>query len=207
MTRSIRFTSFDFDQSRYDSMLSEIEAIQKEVLDGIAGLARTRIVRTADDHMMVMSTYENMEKLEAANGAHSSIFADFAKYVTGEPVIRPGEVIEINPAFATVLDASSLKELGYMRFTRVIFDPSSYNAMMSSLNGQLEKLFRDVSGLYLLRVVRIADDRILAAAAYTDRSSADAARDTAQTALAGMAEYMTVPPFVREGNVIWSHVR
>ena len=94
-----------------------------------------------------------------------------------------------------------------MRFTRVIFDPSSYDAMMSSLNGQLEKLFRDVSGLYLLRVVRIADDRILAAAAYTDRSSADAARDTAQAALSGMAEYMTEPPFVREGDLVWSYVR
>jgi len=207
MTRSVRFTSFDFEQSRYDSMLSEIEAIQKDVLDGIAGLARTRIVRTADDHLMVMSTYESIEELEAANTAHASIFSDFAKYITGEPVIRSGEVIEINSAFATVLDASSLKEFGYMRFTRVIFDPSSYDAMMSSLDGQLEKLFRDVSGLYLLRVVRIANDRILAAAAYTDRNSADAARDTAQTALAGMAEYMTEPPFVREGNVIWSHVR
>ena len=207
MTRSVRFTSFDFDQSRYGSMLSDFEAIQKGVLDGIAGLARTRIVRTAADHLMGMSTYESMEELEAANDAHASIFSDFAKYVTGEPVIRSGEVIEINPAFATVLDASSLKEFGYMRFTRVIFDPSSYDAMMSSLNGQLEKLFRDVSGLYLLRVVRIADDLILAAAAYTDRSSADAARDTAQAALSGMAEYMTEPPFLREGDLAWSYVR
>ena len=57
MTRSVRFTSFDFDQSRYDSMLSEIEAIPKDVLDGIAGSFRSRIVRTADDHLMVMSTY------------------------------------------------------------------------------------------------------------------------------------------------------
>ena len=207
MTQSIRFTSFDFDQSRYDSMLSEIEAIQKEVLDGIAGLARTRIVRTADDHMMVMSTYESMEELEAANGAHSSIFADFAKYVTGEPVIRSGEVIEIDSAFATVLDASSLKEFCYMRFTRVIFGPSSYDAMISSLNDQLKELFRDTSGLYILRIVRIADDRILAAAAYTDRNSADAARATTQTALAGMGDYMTEPPFEREGNVVWSYVR
>ena len=135
------------------------------------------------------------------------MFADFAKYVTGEPVIRSGEVIEINPAFATVLDASSLKEFGYMRFTRVIFDPSSYDAMMSSLNGQLEKLFRDVSGLYLLRVVRIADDRILAAAAYTDPYSADAARAATQTALAGMGDYMNEPTFEREGNVVWSYVR
>ena len=150
-----------------------------------------------------------MEELEAANDAHASIFSDFAKYVTGEPVIRSGEVIEINPAFATVLDASSLKEFGYMRFTRVIFDPSSYDAMMSSLDGQLEGLFKEIPGLYRLRVVRIAEapDRMIAAAAYTDKSAADAARDTAQVALSGMAEYMTEPPFVREGDLVWSYVR
>ena len=199
MTRSVRFTSFDFDQSRYDSMLSDFEAIQKEVLDGIAGLARTRIVRTADDHLMGMSTYESMEELEAANDAHASIFADFAKYVTGEPVIRSGELIE-------AVDGPA-PGVGYMRFTRAIFDPSNYDAMMSSLDGQLEKLFKDISGLYRLRVVRIADDRMLAAAAYTDKSAADAARDTAQAALSGMSEYMTEPPFVREGNLVWSYVR
>ena len=199
MTRSVRFTSFDFDQSRYDSMLSDFEAIQKGVLDGIAGLARTRIVRTADDHVMGMSTYESMEELEAANDAHASIFADFAKYVTGEPVIRSGELIE-------AVDGPA-PGVGYMRFTRAIFDPSNYDAMMSSLDGQLEKLFKDISGLYRLRVVRIADDRMLAAAAYTDKSAADAGRDTAQTALSGMAEYMTEPPFVREGDLVWSYVR
>ena len=199
MTRSVRFTSFDFDDSRYDSMLADFKAIQKDVLDGIAGLARTRIVRTADDHLMGMSTYESMEELEAANAAHASIFSDFAKYIIGEPVIRSGEIIE-------AVDGPA-PGVGYMRFTRAIFDPSNYDAMMSSLDGQLEKLFNDISGLYRLRVVRIADDRMLAAAAYTDKSAADAARDTAQAALSGMAEYMTEPPFVREGNLVWSYVR
>jgi len=199
MTRSVRFTSFDFDQSRYDSMLADFKAIQKEVLDGIAGLARTRIVRTADDHLMAMSTYESMEELEAANAAHASIFSDFAKYIIGEPVIRSGEIIE-------AVDGPA-PGVGYMRFTRAIFDPSNYDAMRSSLDGQLEKLFNDISGLYRLRVVRIADERMLAAAAYTDKSAADAARDTAQAALSGMAEYMTEPPFVREGDLVWSYVR
>jgi len=201
MTRSVRFTSFDFDESGYDSMLADFKAIQKEVLDGIAGLARTRIVRTADDHLMAMSTYESMEELVAANAAHASIFSDFAKYIIGEPVIRSGEVIE-------AVDGPA-PGVGYMRFTRAIFDPSRYDAMMSSLDGQLERLFKEIPGLYRLRVVRIAEapDRMIAAAAYTDKSAADAARDTAQAALSGMAEYMTEPPFVREGDLVWSYVR
>ena len=199
MPRSMRFTSLDFDQSRYDSMLSDIEAIDKETLDGISGLARVRFVRTSDDHMMVMSTYESMEELEAANATHASIFRDFAKYITGEPIIRSGEVIE-------AVDGPA-PSAGYVRFTRAIFDPSNYDAMMSSLDGQLEKLFKDIAVLYRLRVARIAEDRMLAAAAYTDKSAAEAARDTAQAALAGMAEYMTAPPFVREGDLVWSYVR
>ena len=199
MPRSVRFTSFDFDQSRYDSMLSDIEAIEKETLDGILGLARVHFVRTSDDHMMVMSAYESMEELETANAAHASIFGDFAKYITGEPIIRSGEII-------VAVDGPA-PSVGYMRFTRAIFDPSKYDAMMSALDGQLEKLFKDIPGLYRLRVVKIAEDRMLAAAAYTDKSAADAARDTAQAALAGMAEYMTEQPFVREGDRVWSYVR
>ena len=199
MTRSVRFTSFDFDQSRYDSLLSDFEAIQKGVLNGISGLIAVRAVKTSENHMFVMSSYESMEALNAASATHAQVFAGFAKYMVGEPVIRSGEVIE-------AVDGPA-PGVGYMRFTRAIFDPSNYDAMMSSLDGQLEKLFNDISGLYRLRVVRIADERMLAAAAYTDKSAADAARDTAQAALSGMAEYMTEPPFVREGDLVWSYVR
>ena len=199
MTRSMRFTSFDFDQSKYDSLLSDVEAINNDTLNGLSGLLAVRAVKTSENHMFVMSSYESMEALNAASATHAQVFAGFAKYMVGEPIIRSGEVIE-------AVDGPA-PGVGYMRFTRAIFDPSNYDAMMSSLDGQLEKLFKDISGLYRLRVVRIADDRMLAAAAYTDKSAADAARDTAQAALSGMAEYMTEPPFVREGNLVWSYVR
>jgi len=199
MPRSMRFTSFDFDQSKYDSLLSDVEGIDNNTLNGLSGLIAVRAVKTSENHMMVMSAYESMEALNAASATHAQVFADFAKYMIGEPVIRSGEIIE-------AVDGPA-PGVGYIRFTRAIFDPSNYDAMMSSLDGQLEKLFKEISGLYRLRVVRIADDRMLAAAAYTDKSAADAARDTAQAALSGMAEYMTEPPFVREGDLVWSYVR
>ena len=199
MPRSMRFTSFDFDQSKYDSLLSDVEAIDNNTLNGLSGLIAVRAVKTSENHMMVMSGYESMEALNAASATHAQVFADFAKYMIGEPIIRSGEIIE-------AVDGPA-PGVGYIRFTRAIFDPSNYDAMMSSLDGQLEKLFKEISGLYRLRVVRIADDRMLAAAAYTDKSAADAARDTAQAALSGMAEYMTEPPFVREGDLVWSYVR
>ena len=199
MPRSMRFTSFDFDQSKYDSLLSDVEGIDNNTLNGLSGLIAVRAVKTSENHMMVMSAYESMEALNAASATHAQVFADFAKYMIGSPIIRSGEIIE-------AVDGPA-PGVGYIRFTRAIFDPSNYDAMMSSLDGQLEKLFKEISGLYRLRVVRIADDRMLAAAAYTDKSAADAARDTAQAALSGMAEYMTEPPFVREGDLVWSYVR
>jgi len=201
MTRSVRFTSFDFDESRYDSMLSDFEAIQKGVLNGISGLIAVRAVKTSENHMFVMSSYESMEALNAASATHAQVFAGFAEYIVGDPIIRSGELIE-------AVDGPA-PGVGYMRFTRAIFDPSNYDTMMSSLDGQLERLFNEIPGLYRLRVVRIAEspDRMIAAAAYTNKSAADAARDTAQAALSGIAEYLTEPPFVREGDLVWSYVR
>ena len=181
--------------------MSDVETINNDTLNGIPGLLTVRAVKTADNHMFVMSTYESMEELNAASATHAQVFAGFAKHIVGEPIIRSGEVIESVDGPAS--------GVGYMRFTRAIFDSSNYDAMMSSLDGQLERLFKEIPGLYRLRVVRIAEapDRMIAAAAYTDRSAADAARDTAQAALSGMAEYMTEPPFVREGELVWSYVR
>ena len=201
MPRCVRITSFDFDPSKYDSLLSDVEAIDNDILNGLSGLRTVRAVKTSEDHMFVMSSYESMEALNAARATHAQVFSGFAKYIVGEPIIRSGEVIE-------AVDGPAA-DVGYMRFTRAIFDPSNYDAMMSSLDGQLESLFKEIPGLYRLRVVRIAEapGRMIAAAAYTDKSAADAARDTAQAALSGMAEYMTEPPFVREGDLVWSYVR
>ncbi len=201
MPRSMRITSFDFDQAKYDSLLSDVEAIKQDILNGLSGLRTIRAVKTSENHMFVISSYEDMEALTAASATHAEVFAGFAKYMVGEPIIRSGEVIEAVDGRAS--------GVGYMRFTRAIFDPSRYDEMMSSLDGQLEKLFAEIPGLYRLRVVRIAEspDRVIAAAAYTDKSAADAAKDSAQAALSGMAEYMTEPPFVREGDLVWSYVR
>ena len=79
MPRSMRFTSFDFDQSKYDSLLSDVEAIDNNTLNGLSGLIAVRAVKTSENHMMVMSGYESMEALNAASATHAQVFADFAK--------------------------------------------------------------------------------------------------------------------------------
>jgi len=191
-----RYTAFDFDLIKYDAMISSFETV-RDRLKNIPDLLNVRVVRTLENRMMVMSGYRSRDALDAATEAHSSIFADFAEYIVGEPLVRAGERI------ARVIGEVPNNDIKYMRFVSVVIDPTKYNAIMSYLNsGHLEK-FKDVAGLSRLFITRTTEDRMLAASGYIDKASSDAAMETVQAALAGMAEYMTEAPFIREGELVW----
>ena len=68
------------------------------------------------------------------------------------------------------------------------FDPSNYDAMMT----------------YMKTVFDMADDRIIGTTGYTNKEAADAGIEQARPAMARLAEFMTTPPVVREGEIIWS---
>ena len=44
---------------------------------------------------------------------------------------------------------------------------------------------------------------MLAASGYLDKQLSDSAMETVQEALTGMAEYITEPPLIREGELVW----
>ena len=90
-----------------------------------------------------------------------------------------------------------MNDIKYMRFVRAVIDPSKYDTVMSCLNSVHLEMFQDVAGLSRLRIVRVTEDRMLAASGYIDKASADAATKIVQTALAGMAEHMIEPPLIR----------
>jgi hypothetical protein len=90
-----------------------------------------------------------------------------------------------------------------MRFVRVVIDPTKYDAMMSYLNGGVLEGFKDIAGLSRVFITRNSEDHIFSAAGYIDKTSADAATETMQNAVAGMAEYMTEAPLIREGELVW----
>ena len=191
-----RFTAFDFDPSKYDSMMSSFEAVRKQIKD-IPDLLNVRVVKTLENRMMVMSGYRSRNALEAATEAHSSIFSDFAQYIVGEPLIRAGELV------ARVNGEVPMNEFKYMRFVSVVIDSSKYDAIMSYLNsGHLEK-FKNIPGLSRLLINRTTEDRMLAVSGYLDKQSSDSAMETVQEALTGMAEYITEPPLIREGELVW----
>ena len=191
-----RYTAFDFDPAKYDATMSSFDTV-RDWLKDIPDLLNVRVVRTLENRMMVMSGYRSRDALDAATEAHSSIFADFAEYIVGEPLVRTGERV------ARVIGEVPNNDIKYMRFVSVVIDPTKYDAIMSYLNsGHLES-FKDVAGLSRLFITRTTEDRMLAASGSIDKASSDAATETVQAALAGMAEYMTEAPLIREGELVW----
>ena len=193
---NFRFTAFDFDPTKYDAMISSFDTAKDRIKD-IPDLLNVRVVRTLENRMMVMSGYRSSDALDAATGAYSSIFADFAQYVVGEPLVRAGERV------ARVIGEVPNNDIKYMRFVRVVIDPTKYDAMMSYLNGGVLEGFKDIAGLSRVFITRNSEDHIFSAAGYIDKTSADAATETMQNAVAGMAEYMTEAPLIREGELVW----
>ena len=153
--------------------------------------------------MMVVSNYSSMEDLDAANDAHSSIFADIGQYITGQPLIRSGEIV------GRVDGNTPVSDMGYMRFVRLSIDDSKWDAIQSYMDDNLASAFDGVAGLSRLRVARLREGSsegkpaMLAAAAYDNEANAQAAMGAAQKALAGIAEYLTDEPLTRQGAVVW----
>ena len=203
MTASMRFTAFDFDANRYEAMLSDVNNLDNDRLTAISGLIGARAIRTQENRMMVMSNYSSMEALDAANDAHRSIFADIGQYMTGQPLVRSGEVIGI------VDGNTPVNDMGYVRFVRASIDDSKWDAIQSYMDDNLASAFDGVAGLSRIRIARLREGSsegkpaILAAAGYDNEASAQAALATAQKALAGIAEYVTDEPLIRQGELVW----
>ena len=203
MTASMRFTAFDFDANRYEAMLSDVNNLDNDRLTAISGLIGARAIRTQENRMMVMSNYSSMEALDAANDAHRSIFADIGQYMTGQPLVRSGEVIGI------VDGNTPVNDMGYVRFVRASIDDSKWDAIQSYMDDNLASAFDGVAGLSRIRIARLREGSsegkpaMLAAAGYDNEASAQAALATAQKALAGIAEYVTDEPLIRQGELVW----
>jgi hypothetical protein len=191
-----RFTAFDFDPAKYESMMSSFETVRAQLKD-IPDLLNVRVVRTLENRMMVMSGYRSRNALNAATEAHSSIFADFAQYIVGEPLVRSGERV------ARVFGEVPMNEFKYMRFVSAVIDSSKYDEIMSYLNGGVLESYKDIAGLSRVIISRTTEDQILSATGFIDKTSADAAVETMQNALSGIAEYLTEPPLIREGELVW----
>ena len=89
----------------------------------------------------------------------------------------------------------------YGRITRVVFDPSKYDAMIAVAKS-ID--FSGWSGIRLLTVTRAAENTVVVTAGYEDKAAADANAEKARASFVSMAEFMTEEPFVREGEIVWA---
>jgi hypothetical protein len=158
-----------------------------------------------ENRMMVMSIYDSIEELDAAADAHRSIFAGIGQYMTGQPLVRSGEIVGVADG------KTSVSSIGFMRFVRVCFDDSKWDAIKSYMDSDLQPIFGDVAGFSAIRAARLREGSsegkpaMLVAAAYENEASAQVAMETAQKALGGVAEYMTEEPLIRQGDLVWQH--
>ena len=91
----------------------------------------------------------------------------------------------------------------YVRHTGMSFDPSHYDAMMTYMKTMFE-LAENMPDLKGGRLVRVADNRIIGTAGYTNKESADTGAEQARPAMAGLAEFMTEAPILRKGEIVWA---
>jgi len=62
-------------------------------LTAVSRLSSGHAARTLESRMKVMSNYDSVEELDAATDAHRSIFANSGQYMTGQPLVRSGEIV------------------------------------------------------------------------------------------------------------------
>ena len=191
-----RFTAFDFDTAKYDSMMDLLETTRGKLRD-IPLLRNVRVVRTLTNRMMVMAGYASREAMESATEAHNSIFSDFSEYITDTPIVRSGEVV------ARVNGEIPRDDIKYMRFVRAIIDPSKYDEMMSVLNGGLLGKYKDLAGLSRLILIRASETHMIAATGYVSQEAAEAARENTNASLASVSMFLDGEPLIREGELVW----
>ena len=191
-----RFTAFDFDIAKYDSMMDLLETTRGKLRD-IPLLRNVRVVRTLPNRMMVMAGYGSREAMEAATEAHTSIFSDFAEYITDTPIVRSGEVV------ARVNGEIPRDDIKYMRFVRAIIDPSKYDEMMKVVNGGLLGNYQDLPGYSRLLLIRASEIHMIAATGYVSKEAGDAAMENTKSSLASVSRCLDGEPLIREGELVW----
>ena len=197
-----RWTIFYFDASKKDAMLSHLTSQLNTMTKEVTGAVQGRLVQIAENRMFVHAMYENKEAADAAAERASGVRASMAEFVTEAPIIREGELVW-GVDVEGQAPGSSTPAASYMTFRATDIDSSKYDSLMAYMDSTKEQ-FRDLSGLLRLRIGRIAENRIVAAAIYDSKASSDAAQENAAAVMAGGSEFFTGNVVLLQGNLVWS---
>ena len=92
----------------------------------------------------------------------------------------------------------------YIKVTTYGFDESRLDEALAKMDGAVRKDLQSIAGLESVDECRIGEGQGMIISRYDSEESATAAQPKIQEILGEMAEYMTSPPEVKAGDVIWS---
>ena len=92
----------------------------------------------------------------------------------------------------------------YLRVTTYVFDESRFDEFLVKADATLRDDLKAIAGLESVHSCRIGEGQGMIVASYDSEESAVSAQPRIQAILGEMAEFMTSPPEVKEGNAIWT---
>ena len=92
----------------------------------------------------------------------------------------------------------------YLRVTTYGFDESRFDEFLVKADETLRDNLKAIAGLDSVHSCRIGEGQVTIVANYDSEASAVAAQPRIQAIFGEMAEFMTSPPEVIEGNTVWT---
>ena len=92
----------------------------------------------------------------------------------------------------------------YIRVTTYGFDESRFDEFLVKADETLRDNLKAIAGLDSVHSCRIGEGQGMIVANYDSEASAVAAQPRIQAIFSEMAEFMTSPPEVKEGNTVWT---
>ena len=92
----------------------------------------------------------------------------------------------------------------YFRVTIFGFDEGRLDEALEKMDSTIRDKLKAIAGLESAHECRIGDGQAMIISRYDSEASAVAAQPKIQEILGEMAEFMTSPPEVKVGNVIWT---
>ncbi|HCV20689.1 MAG TPA: hypothetical protein DF863_04385 [Gammaproteobacteria bacterium] len=92
----------------------------------------------------------------------------------------------------------------YFRVTTYGFDESRFDEFLVKADETLRDALKTIAGLESVHSCRIGEGQGMIVASYDSEASAAAAQPKIQALFGELAEFMTSPPEVKEGNAVWT---
>ena len=92
----------------------------------------------------------------------------------------------------------------YIRVTTYGFDESRLDEGLAKMDATIRDKLKAIAGLESVHECQIGDGQGMIVSSWDSGASAEAAQPKIQEIFGKMAEYMTSPPEVKGGDVIWT---